>query len=170
MAATTRPPERPPRPAALLVRFDWVERVLHWVNATLFLVLVVTVLSGVYPALVLSGFKPVLVLKNQAFANTAQTRSVWLRKSLTVSQFVIAQVFIIGVLLVSKQINYSINKDLGYKRDAILTFRTNYRADPKKKPVLMVSSSIISTNRLTELTWPSPVFLAMQSTAHGYRS
>jgi putative ABC transport system permease protein len=32
----------------------------------------------------------------------AKTRSAWLRKSLTVSQFVIAQVFIIGTLLVSQ--------------------------------------------------------------------
>jgi putative ABC transport system permease protein len=120
------------------------------------LILIVTMLSGAYPALVLSGFKPVLVLKNQAFANTAQTRSVWLRKSLTVSQFVIAQVFIIGVLLVSKQINYSINKDLGYNRDAILTFRTNYRADPKKKPVLMDKLRAIPGIALASISSDAP--------------
>ena len=100
----------------------------------LILVLVVTFLSGIYPALVLSGFKPVLVLKNQAFSNSGKTRSAWLRKSLTVSQFVIAQVFIIGTLLVAKQISYALNKDLGLKRDAIVYFRTNYREEPKKKP------------------------------------
>jgi putative ABC transport system permease protein len=103
----------------------------------LVLVVVVTLLSGGYPALVLSGFKPVLVLKNQAYANTGQTRSAWLRKSLTVSQFVIAQVFIIGTLLVSRQISYALNKDLGFKRDAILYFRTNYREEAAKKPVLL---------------------------------
>jgi len=101
------------------------------------LVFVVTFLSGIYPALVLSGFKPVLVLKNQSFANTGQTRSAWLRKSLTVSQFVIAQVFIIGTLLVSRQISYAINKDLGFKREAILFFRTNDRQETSKKPVLL---------------------------------
>jgi len=100
------------------------------------LIFVVTILSGVYPALVLSGFKPVLVLKNQAFANTGQTRSAWLRKSLTVSQFVIAQVFIIGTLLVSRQITYALNKDLGFKRDAILYFRVNDREEAEKKTVL----------------------------------
>ncbi|HVU55408.1 MAG TPA: FtsX-like permease family protein [Puia sp.] len=103
----------------------------------LVLILIVTVLSGVYPALVLSGFKPVLVLKNQAFANTGQTRSVWLRKSLTVSQFVIAQVFIIGTLLVSRQISYALHKDLGFKKEAILFFRTNYHQEANKKPVLL---------------------------------
>ncbi|HEV9037229.1 MAG TPA: FtsX-like permease family protein, partial [Puia sp.] len=103
----------------------------------LVLILVVTVLSGIYPALVLAGFKPVLVLKNQAFAGSSKTRSAWLRKSLTVFQFVIAQVFIIGTLLVSKQISYALNRDLGFKRDAILTFRTNYREESNKKPVLL---------------------------------
>ena len=103
----------------------------------LVLVLIVTVLSGIYPALVLSAFKPVLVLKNQAFSNSSKTRSAWLRKSLTVFQFVIAQVFIIGTLLVSKQISYALNRDLGFKRDAILTFRTNYHEEAGKRPVLM---------------------------------
>jgi formate dehydrogenase subunit gamma len=46
MAATTRPPDQPlesDQPLATsLVRFDVVERVLHWVNALLFGILVVT--------------------------------------------------------------------------------------------------------------------------------
>ena len=92
----------------------------------LVLMIVVTILSGFYPALVLSGYKPVLVLKNQAYANTGKTRRAWLRKSLTVSQFVIAQVFIMAAILVSKQITYSLTKNQGFKKDAILYFNTNY--------------------------------------------
>jgi ABC-type antimicrobial peptide transport system permease subunit len=95
----------------------------------LFLVLLmsaVTLLSGFYPALILSGYKPVLVLKNQAYTNTGKTRKAWLRKSLTISQFVIAQVFIMATILVSKQIHYSLNKDMGFKKDAIIYFNTNY--------------------------------------------
>jgi formate dehydrogenase subunit gamma len=42
MAATTRPPDRATRPGAVLLRFDRVERAVHWVNAVLFLILVVT--------------------------------------------------------------------------------------------------------------------------------
>jgi ABC-type antimicrobial peptide transport system permease subunit len=101
------------------------------------LVVSVTLLSGFYPAVILSGFKPVLVLKNQAYANTGKTRSAYLRKSLTVSQFVIAQVFIIATILVSKQISYSLNKDLGFKKDAILYFSSNYRDNvPGNRDVL----------------------------------
>lgn len=90
------------------------------------LVILVSLLSGFYPALVLTKFRPVTVLKNQAFAGTAQTRRAWLRKTLTVTQFVIAQFLVIATLVVSKQINYSLNKDLGYKKDAIVYFHTRW--------------------------------------------
>ena len=73
----------------------------------LMLTVVVSVLSGFYPALLLSGYKPVLVLKNQAQSNSHKSRNARLRKSLTVSQFVIAQFFIMATILVSKQIYYA---------------------------------------------------------------
>jgi putative ABC transport system permease protein len=90
------------------------------------LIVAVTLLAGFYPSLVLSKFKPVTVLKNQVNANTGKTRNAWLRKSLTVSQFVIAQVFIMATMMVSKQIYYSLNKDMGFKKEAIVYLQTNY--------------------------------------------
>ena len=90
------------------------------------LVVTVSFLSGFYPALVLSSFKPVTVLKNQVASHTGKTGNLWLRKTLTISQFVIAQIFIIGTILVSKQISYTLNKDLGFKKDAIVYLKTNY--------------------------------------------
>jgi hypothetical protein len=56
--------------------------------------------------------------------DSTQSRKAWFRKTLTVTQFVIAQFLVIATLVVSKQINYSLNKDLGYKKDAIVSFRT----------------------------------------------
>jgi predicted permease len=102
------------------VHFD----LLHQPYVVLFLLLLgvlVSILSGCYPALVLSGFKPVSVLKNQRVGSN-QTRRAWVRKTLTVSQFVIAQVFVMATVLVSKQIRFAINKDLGFKKDAIVNF------------------------------------------------
>lgn len=103
----------------------------------LILIVVVSLLAGMYPAVVLSSYNPVLVLKNQAYANTGKTRSAWLRKTLTVSQFVIAQVFIIATLLVGRQISYSLNKDMGFNKDAVLFFRTNSRDSVQKAVVLV---------------------------------
>jgi ABC-type antimicrobial peptide transport system permease subunit len=80
------------------------------------LLLIVTLLSGFYPAMVLSHYKPVSVLKNQVVPGK-HTSSM--RKSLTVFQFVIAQVFIIATILVGKQIQFLMTKDMGFKTEAI---------------------------------------------------
>lgn len=105
------------------------------------LTVAVSFLAGLYPALVLSGFKPVLVLKNQAYAGTGQTRNVWVRKTLTVAQFVIAQFFVIATVIVSKQINFSINSDMGFRKEAVLNFNTpfsrNDTAATAKRAALM---------------------------------
>jgi ABC-type antimicrobial peptide transport system permease subunit len=103
---------------------------IHHPSLLLFLLIltvVVSVLSGFYPAILLSGYKPVLVLKNQASSNRSQTRNAWLRKSLTVTQFVIAQFFIMATLLVSKQIYYALHKDLGFKKDAIINIHAPWK-------------------------------------------
>jgi len=84
------------------------------------LVIIVSLASGFYPAIVLSGFKPVSAIKNQASEGSGKTRDVLFRKSLIVTQFVIAQFFIMATILVSKQIYYAIHKDMGFKKDAIL--------------------------------------------------
>lgn len=102
------------------------------------LTVIVSLLSGFYPAMILSGYNPALVLKNQAFSKTGRTRKLWLRKTLTISQFVIAQVFIMATILVSKQISYTLNKDLGFKKDAIVYFQTNFHDTvPTHKAVMM---------------------------------
>lgn len=113
---------------------------LHQPLILVFLVLlvaVVSLLAGFYPALVMSAFRPVLVLKNMAFSGSGKTRGGWLRKTLTVSQFVIAQVFLIGTLVVTKQISFALNKDLGFRRDAIVYFHTNYNEPPIKRDRLL---------------------------------
>jgi putative ABC transport system permease protein len=88
------------------------------------LVALMTLLSGFYPSFILTKFQPVAVLKNQVQARSKQSRNAWLRKSLTVTQFVIAQFLVIATMVVSNQVKYSINKDLGYKKEAIVYFRT----------------------------------------------
>ena len=100
--------------------FQQLPVLLFLVAITIF----VSFISGIYPALILSGYKPALVLKNQSFAGKSESRHAWVRKGLTVSQFVIAQFFVIATIMVSKQINYSLNTDLGFNKDDIITFDT----------------------------------------------
>lgn len=129
-------------PFILKVFADFIPPELHFnlfhqPDLILFLVLLVatvSLLSGFYPALILSGYQPAMVLKNQAFTHSGKTRKAWLRKTLTISQFVIAQVFIMATLIVSKQIHYSLNKDLGFKKDAVMYFNVPFNFSNFSKP------------------------------------
>jgi predicted permease len=136
-------------PLLLKIFSDFIPKELHFnllqqPQLLLFLfllVIIVSLLSGFYPALILSGYKPVLVLKNQAYTDTGKTRKAFLRRTLTVSQFLIAQVFIMATLVVSKQIQYSLNKDMGFKKKAIVYFYvpvnfSNFNKPDKKRFVL----------------------------------
>jgi putative ABC transport system permease protein len=136
----------------------------------LVLILVVSIFSGFYPALVLSGFKPILVLKNQAYSNTGKTRSSWLRKTLTVTQFVIAQVFVMGTFMVSKQISYSINKDLGFNKEAIIFLQTPYKAkDPDARFVMAEKLKNIPGIRMISLASSPPSSRGTMSTTMKYK-
>ncbi|WP_367211105.1 ABC transporter permease [Sphingobacterium sp. R2] len=82
--------------------------------------ILVTLLAGFYPAWVLTGYAPVLALKNQLGKSTNLSRSAWIRKALTIFQFVMAQAFLICVLIVVRQINYATHRDMGFQKDAIV--------------------------------------------------
>ena len=79
---------------------------------------VVTFLSGLYPALILSSFKPVTALKSKFSARIVG--GVSLRRALVVLQFTIAQALIIGTLVVVKQMNYFTNAPMGFDKEAIV--------------------------------------------------
>lgn len=90
------------------------------------LVITVSLLAGFYPAVVLSSAKPIQVLKNQASQGSVRTRGARIRQILTVAQFIIAQAFIMGTFLVAKQIRFMLDKDLGFSKQAILSFNIPY--------------------------------------------
>jgi predicted permease len=79
----------------------------------------VTLFSGLYPAMVLSGFNPITALKNKVAS--ASTSGISLRRALVVLQFCIAQVLVIGTLVIIHQMDYFKTKSLGFEKDAILT-------------------------------------------------
>ena len=81
------------------------------------LLLIVTLISGVYPAAVLSAYKPAKVLKGNFQTSIAGT---WLRKSLLVVQFTIAVIFISGILIVSGQVQYMQTEETGFNANQVV--------------------------------------------------
>ncbi|MGN6398479.1 MAG: ABC transporter permease [Mucilaginibacter sp.] len=107
------------------VRLDLAHQTFIWEFGIL-LIIGVGLAAGTYPALVLSGYKPILVLKNQTQAQGATRRSL-LRKTLTVSQFAIAQFFVIATVMVGKQIYYAVHKDLGFTKDGVVAMNAPFK-------------------------------------------
>ncbi len=81
-------------------------------------IILVILLSGIYPALIVSGFKPVLALKNKITA--ASIGGIPLRRALVVAQFAISQLLIIGTIVAVNQMDFVNNADLGFNKDAVL--------------------------------------------------
>lgn len=69
------------------------------------------IVAGFYPAFYLASFKPQTVLKGRSKDKASNTI---LRKSLVVIQFVISISLIGSILIISKQVDFIKNKDLGF--------------------------------------------------------
>jgi len=82
------------------------------------LTVIVTLLSGLYPAIILSGFSPVTALKSKI--TSKMVGGISLRRALVVLQFAIAQVLIIAMLIVVSQMKYFKNASLGFDKAEII--------------------------------------------------
>jgi putative ABC transport system permease protein len=81
------------------------------------LMIVLTLLSGFYPALVISSFRPIQALKSKF--QGAEIGGVPIRRGLVILQFAIAQILMIGTLIAVRQMNLVQDTDLGFNKEAI---------------------------------------------------
>ncbi|MEM7655252.1 MAG: ABC transporter permease [Bacteroidota bacterium] len=97
------------------INFPWGEGGFYF----LLLILggIIGVLAGIYPAFFLSAFKPISVLKGSLSRGAS---SGWLRSGLVVLQFVASITLIISTIVVSQQLQYIQNKDIGFNKEQVL--------------------------------------------------
>jgi putative ABC transport system permease protein len=75
---------------------------------------VTLMISGTYPAFYLSSFSPVKTMKSAASTGSGKSS---FRKLLVIAQFTISIVLIISTLIITKQMIYIKNKELGFDKD-----------------------------------------------------
>lgn len=82
------------------------------------LLLAVVLFSGIYPGLILAKLQPVAALKGKLTPKSFS--GFTLRKGLVVGQFAISQLLIIGTLIITNQLRYSQQANMGFEKEAVV--------------------------------------------------
>ncbi|MFD2600291.1 ABC transporter permease [Sphingobacterium corticis] len=83
-------------------------------------VFIVTIIAGTYPALSLSGFKPISVLRGSMQTSHAR---IGFRTVLLTFQFIIASIFISGIIIINNQLDFMRSKARGFETEQVISFK-----------------------------------------------
>ncbi len=114
--------------------------------------LLVILLSGLYPSLFLSRFIPVKVLKGD-YSTGSKARLF--RNSLIVVQFMVSSFFIFSTLVINTQMHYMKNKDKGFSDTQVLRIDATQKTRDKDfdavKNTLLSIPGVIQVAKTTEV-------------------
>ena len=135
---------------SLELGFSWV-----LLFALLAVGVITSLLAGTYPALYASSVPALTVVKRTA---PVQKTRISLREVLVTGQFALSIIMIVGVLVLSKQMDFLQQQSLGYERDNLIRFSvsggdaealTSFLTEVKKIPGVLQASAM--TNSFFEL-------------------
>lgn len=87
------------------------------------LLLFITLAMGLYPAIILSKFQPLDVFRQKKSATAI--KGLTLRKGLMAFQLTTSQVMVIAAIVITYQLQFFQNKDLGFEKESVLVVDIN---------------------------------------------
>ena len=101
------------------------------------LLVIISVIAGLYPAIFLSRFRSTDVFRNVIRAG----KNNWLRQSMVTTQFALSILLIIATIVVNKQMNFLVSKDLGFNKDRVAVVQlANTNIEMKHKSAAFISA------------------------------
>jgi len=123
------------------------------------ILIITSIISGIYPSIILSRLNPVYILKGDA----PNVKVFNLRDALVVFQFALSISLIIGILIVFKQVNYIRNKNIGLNRENVIRFAIE-EANKQREPFrLALQIKIPCIHPILPLIQPGKENLRMMS-------
>ncbi|MFT4033569.1 MAG: ABC transporter permease [Siphonobacter sp.] len=128
---------------------------LFWLSL-LGLIVVTGFVSGSYPALFLSSLNTVKVLKGTL---KFSWKATFFRQGLVVFQFTLSIMFIIGIIVVYRQMNYIQSKNLGYNRENLVYLPiegelvnnySTFKTEAEKYPGIVIVSKMRNSPTVIE--------------------
>ncbi len=116
------------------------------------MILLTGMLSGAYPAFILSSLSVAKSLKGR----TKQVGSNYFRHALVTFQFAVSIFLISGTFIISKQLSYILNKDIGLQRDNLVSIDLTGNLYDKKEVYMNSLRSITEVKDVT-LSSASPI-------------
>ena len=86
-------------------------------SVVLFIVVIIGVIAGGYPALYISRFRPIEILRNET---SGLKRKLTFRKLLIMFQFTISIVLLVGTIFIFHQLKFMKNSNLGFTKENVV--------------------------------------------------
>ena len=119
----------------------------------LIIVVLLTFLSGLYPALIMANLHPITTLKKAA--NKNNFKAGFLRRGLVLFQFTVTMIMMISTVVVLFQTRYALRKPLGFNKEAVIALDLPPH-DPKVEAALRNNLLTQSTIRNMSFSLNTP--------------
>jgi putative ABC transport system permease protein len=99
----------------------------------LIILLAITLISGLIPAIYLANFQPLKVLKGNF---SRSNKGIWFRNLMLGLQFIVSLFFMIAGIIIYLQVEFMTKKDLGFKGDQVVAVQLSNLTNNVTYPVI----------------------------------